>query len=191
MRVVAGSAKGVRLGPVPGGVRPLSDRAREGLFSSLGTLTVGARVLDLFAGTGAVGIEALSRGAAHATFVERSAPAARAVRDNARRAGVAERATVVRADVWGALASARIQGPFHLVFCDPPYDHGNRELEGILQAMVTHLAPGWRVLLTRGIKSSRPVIPIHWAVARELRYGDSLLTLYRPESYRPESEREV
>ncbi|MGH2637663.1 MAG: RsmD family RNA methyltransferase, partial [Actinomycetota bacterium] len=74
MRVIAGSAKGVRLGPVPSGVRPVSDRAREGLFSSLAARLPGALVLDLFAGTGALGIEALSRGADRAVFVERLGP---------------------------------------------------------------------------------------------------------------------
>ena len=90
MRVVAGSAKGVKLGPVPPGVRPLSDRAREGLFSSLGPSVRGARVLDLFAGTGATGIEALSRGARDAVFVDAGAGAVRAVRDNLRRTKLAD-----------------------------------------------------------------------------------------------------
>jgi 16S rRNA (guanine966-N2)-methyltransferase len=72
MRVIAGSAKGMRLGPVPPGVRPVSDRAREGLFSSLALEVPDARVLDLYAGTGAMGIEALSRGAEHAGFVDRA-----------------------------------------------------------------------------------------------------------------------
>ena len=77
MRVVAGAARGRRLAPVPEGTRPVSDRAREGLFSSLGDAVVGAGVLDLFAGTGALGIEALSRGAAGATFVDRAPGAIR------------------------------------------------------------------------------------------------------------------
>ena len=82
MRVIAGAAKGVRLGTVPAGTRPVSDRAREGLFASLHERVRGARCLDLFAGTGALGIEALSRGAASAAFVERDRRAAAAVRDN-------------------------------------------------------------------------------------------------------------
>ena len=85
MRVVAGESRGRRLAPVPAGTRPVSDRAREGLFSSLGELVQGARVLDLFAGTGAVGIEALSRGADRAVFVDSSLAAVRAVRDNLER----------------------------------------------------------------------------------------------------------
>src|SRR5207302_1365372 len=96
VRVIAGSAKGARLAPVPGGTRPLSDRAREGLFSSLGGLVVGARVLDLFAGTGAVGIEALSRGAASALFVDSAPAAARIIAENLRRTRLEKRGTVRR-----------------------------------------------------------------------------------------------
>ena len=77
MRVIAGAAKGLKLAPVPDGTRPLSDRAREGLFSSLGPTVVGACVFDLYAGTGAVGIEALSRGAEHAVFVDHGQAATR------------------------------------------------------------------------------------------------------------------
>src|SRR5438093_3582697 len=96
MRVIGGEAKGTRLAPVPRGTRPASDRAREGFFSSLGDRVRGARVLDLFAGTGAMGIEALSRGAEHATFVDSSPAAIATVRDNLRRTGLAERASVLR-----------------------------------------------------------------------------------------------
>ena len=82
MRIIAGTARGVRLGRVPHGVRPVSDRAREGLFSSLGDRVPGAEVLDLYSGTGALGIEALSRGAERATFVESDRASAAAVRAN-------------------------------------------------------------------------------------------------------------
>jgi 16S rRNA (guanine(966)-N(2))-methyltransferase RsmD len=92
VRVVAGSAKGVRLGPVPRGVRPVSDAAREGVFSSLAELVPGALVLDLYAGTGAMAIEALSRGAEHAVLVERNRAAVRTIRDNLERAKVGDRA---------------------------------------------------------------------------------------------------
>src|SRR5512134_3046350 len=99
MRVVAGSARGVRLAPVPRGVRPVSDRAREGLFSSLGDRVRGARVLDLYAGSGALGVEALSRGAAEAVFVERDRAALAAVRRNLELTRSADRAAVVGVDV--------------------------------------------------------------------------------------------
>ena len=183
MRIVAGSAKGVRLGPVPDGVRPLSDRAREGLFSSLGPERLdGAAVLDLYAGTGAMGIEALSRGAERATFVDRSAKAAAAIHRNLVLTHLDDRASV---QVSSALAYLNLRtrsgAPFDLVFCDPPYDLGSPELDEALEG----LADGWAgagttMVLTRGDRSSMPVIPVHWAVARQLRYGDSLVHLIRP-----------
>jgi len=186
MRIVAGSAKGVRLGAVPEGVRPLSDRAREGLFSSLGPDVAGSHVLDLFAGTGATGIEALSRDAEDAVFVDSSPRAVAAVLDNAGRAAVADRSTTVRADALAFLrADDRGRGPFDLVLCDPPYAAEAAAVADVLQELASghrggHLAGDtWTVVLSRGTKSSTPVIPLHWRVARELRYGDSLLTLFR------------
>ena len=185
MRIVTGSAKGARLAPVPDGVRPLSDRAREGLFSSLGPDAVAdAIVLDLFAGTGAVGIEALSRGAARATFVERSAQAGATIHRNLDITGLAADAVVHTLDVARFLAGAGRPGaPFDLVFCDPPYDMAGSEVQPLLEA----LTAGWvadqggTIVLTRGGRSSMPVIPVHWAVARELRYGDSLVLVIRPQ----------
>jgi 16S rRNA (guanine966-N2)-methyltransferase len=186
MRIVAGSAKGVRLAPVPQGVRPVSDRAREGLFSSLGARVPGARVLDLFAGTGALGIEALSRGADHAVFVERAPAAAATLYENLELAKVADHATVEPRAVRTFLRSAKIDadagggGPFDLVFLDPPYEMGSPELEETLEELADGplLEGGWTVVLTRAKTNPVHVIPLHWSTARELRYGDSLLTLY-------------
>ena len=177
MRVIAGSAKGMRLGPVPPGVRPVSDRAREGLFSSLALEIPDARVLDLYAGTGALGIEALSRGAYQASA---------AIHDNLDRTRLADRATVVTQDVSAFVAQARAtDGPFDLVLLDPPYDVATSELEGVLAGLAPKVLSdqGWTVVLTRGFKSSTPVIPVHWAVARQLRYGDSFVILYREVSW--------
>lgn len=186
MRVIAGSAKGMRLGPVPPGVRPVSDRAREGLFSSLALEVPDARVLDLYAGTGAMGIEALSRGAEHAVFVDRAYDASAAIHDNLDRTRLADRAIVVTRDVAAFVAQApSTTGPFDLVLLDPPYDVAASDLEGVLRGLgAGRLSDqGWTVVLTRGIKSSTPVIPVHWVVARELRYGDSLVILYREVSW--------
>src|SRR6266498_4765844 len=113
VRIVAGSARGTRLAPVPAGTRPVSDRAREGLFSSLGARVEGARVLDLFAGTGAMGIEALSRGAVGATFVDASVEAIRTIKENLRGTGVGGGATVRRSIARRAVRG--IPGPFELV----------------------------------------------------------------------------
>jgi 16S rRNA (guanine966-N2)-methyltransferase len=186
VRIIAGSAKGVRLGPVPPGTRPMSDMAREGLFASLGPAVEEARVLDLFAGTGAVGIEALSRGAAAAVFVEEQPRAVAAIRDNLTRAKLGDRASVHRSEVGRWLArSAAAQEPFDFVALDPPYELGGPPLERVLEALGGGWLAGqtWTVVLTRGHKSPPPAVPVHWAVRRQLRYGDSLLTLYREERW--------
>jgi 16S rRNA (guanine966-N2)-methyltransferase len=179
MRVIAGSARGVRLAPVPGGTRPLADRAREGLFSSLGGDVDGAVVLDLFAGTGAVGIEALSRGAARAVFVDSSLDAARAIRENLERTKLAERAGIVRRDALRALASDL--GSFDIVFLDPPYALAGPPLDAVLAAVAAEgaIVRGGLVVLTREIKSPMPVIPIDWASDRRLSYGDAAVFVYR------------
>jgi 16S rRNA (guanine966-N2)-methyltransferase len=186
MRVIAGSAKGLRLGPVPPGVRPVSDRAREGLFSSLALEVPDARVLDLYAGTGAMGIEALSRGAEHVIFVDRAYQATAAIHDNLDRTGLSDRATVVTQDVAAFLArTSPATGPFDLVLLDPPYGVTAPDLEAVIRGLGRERlsGTGWTVALTRGVKSSTPVIPVHWAVARQLRYGDSLVIVYREVSW--------
>jgi 16S rRNA (guanine966-N2)-methyltransferase len=184
VRVIAGSAKGVRLVKVPAGVRPVSDRAREGLFSSLGAEVEGARLLDLYSGTGALGIEALSRGALHATLVERAGSAVAAIMQNLARADVGDRAEVVAAEVGSFLSrNDKRTTPFDLVFADPPYGLGSPELEGTLALLGRGwLRPDrWTVVLTRGKQSSTYVIPVDWVLARRLEYGDSLVALYRPD----------
>lgn len=182
MRVIAGSAKGVRLAPVPRGVRPVSDRAREGMFSSLGDAASGACVLDLYAGTGALGIEALSRGAERAVFVERDRSAVRTIRENLARTDLEDRAEVVTADAVGFVTRDDIaEPPFDLVLADPPYDSPpdqvRRTLAGL--ASVGLAKHGWAVVLTRRTGSSMPVIPVDWLVARRLEYGDTLVLVFR------------
>jgi 16S rRNA (guanine966-N2)-methyltransferase len=181
MRVIAGTAKGRRLGPVPPGTRPVSDRAREGLFASLGERVVDARCMDLFAGTGALGIEALSRGAESCTFVDRSRAAAGTIRANLATTGFEAEGTVICRDVGSFLA--RRPSPERaasLVFVDPPYDVAVEELDAAMGALDRGwLDPdGWTVVVTRGHKGSLPAVPVHWAARRHLRYGDSLVILY-------------
>jgi 16S rRNA (guanine966-N2)-methyltransferase len=179
MRIIGGSAKGVRLGAVPPGTRPVADRAREGLFSSLGARVAGSVVLDLYAGTGALGIEALSRGATEAVFVDSARACAKAVRDNLERASFAERATVITGNVLAYLQKPAGTAA-DIVFADPPYDHDAGTIEPMLRELATgHTAAGCTVVLTRGKGSSAPSVPLHWAVARQLHYGDSLVLLYR------------
>jgi 16S rRNA (guanine966-N2)-methyltransferase len=175
---VAGSARGIRLTAVPAGTRPMSDRAREGLFSSLGSLE-GARVLDLFAGTGAMGIEALSRGAASAMFVDTAPGAVRTVRENLRRSRLAGRATLRRME--GLRQIRQKPGQFDLVLVDPPYRTPRPLLEALLDEMAGQgvVAPGGRVVLTRSSRSYMPVIPVNWALERRLSYGEAVVLVYR------------
>ena len=175
MRVVAGRLGGRRLLAPPGrDTRPTSDRVREALFSILGPLD-GLRVLDLFAGSGALGIEALSRGAAEAVFVERAPRAAAVVRGNLEALGL--EAAVVRADARAALrdASARADA-YDLVFLDPPYRDAaawGRELSAALPGV---LAPGARVVTE---SDRRAPLDLTLPLADERRYGDTLLRIHR------------
>jgi 16S rRNA (guanine966-N2)-methyltransferase len=171
MRIIAGTARGTRLARVPRGTRPLSDRAREGLFSSLGDRVEGARCADLFAGTGAMGIEALSRGAASCLFVDSGSAAIRAIRENLERTGMGDRATVVRGDVLAALD--RDPAPLDVAMLDPPYAHPHEAIREVLARLAQVVVPGGVVALTRPKADSIDVIPVHWAVVRILTYGDT------------------
>src|SRR6476469_8497039 len=120
MRVIAGSAGGILLYVPNSGVRPTMDRVKAAIFSSLGELVIGARVLDLFAGAGGLGIEALSRGAASALFVEENAAAVSAVERNLARTKLEGR--VRKQDVFAFLRSSSKVDPFRIIFADPPYE---------------------------------------------------------------------
>lgn len=160
----------------------MSDMAREGLFSSLAADVPGAIVLDLYAGTGALGIEALSRGADHAVFVERSAGAVEVIKENLERTRLADRADVVTHGVHRfVISDDKSVGPFDLVLVDAPYATGADELDGVLDSLADGwlVADGWAVALTRGIRSSMPVIPVDWRLSRRLEYGDSLVLVFR------------
>ncbi len=179
MRVVAGSAKGTRLAPVPAGTRPLSDRAREGLFSSLGPALEGARVLDLFAGTGAMGIEALSRGSANALFVDSAPAAVRTIAENLRRTRLGGKGEARRLDAIRALRQNL--GQFDLVLADPPYKLEPREVNTLLSELRSSgaVASGGRVVITRRRGSYMPVIPVDWHLTKQLHYGDALVLVFQ------------
>ena len=151
--------------------------AREGLFSSLGSSVAGARVLDLYAGTGALAIEALSRGAGSAVLVERSRPAVRAIGDNLARTRTATSVSVIASDVPRFLMTDdKSDGPFDLVFADPPYEADEPHVSEILRLLAGGwLAERWTVVLTRSSRSSMHVIPVDWPIARRLEYGDTLV----------------
>ena len=151
MRVIAGTAGGVRLAPVPKGVRPTGDRVREAVFNSLGQFFDGGDVLDLYAGTGALGIEALSRGFETAVFVEKDRAVRKTIAENLRRAGFADRAEVVAGDVGREVRRMAGRGRrFDLIFADPPYRILRSEVGGILGRLGELLAPGGRVVIEGG-----------------------------------------
>jgi 16S rRNA (guanine966-N2)-methyltransferase len=156
--------------------------AREGLFSSLGPAVEGARVLDLYAGTGAMGIEALSRGADRAVLVERSRLALRTIRENLERTRLAGRADVRQGEVARMLmGDDKFGGPFDLVLADPPYAAATEEIASVLAGVARGwLAPqGWTVALTRPKGAPEGHLPVHWHAARRLSYGDTLVLIFQ------------
>lgn len=173
MRVVAGAAKGRRLVAPPGrDVRPTSDRVKEALFSSLQPRLPGARVLDLYAGAGGLGIEALSRGASEVVFVERARPALDALRRNLATVDLPG-ATVLSGDV--AASIRRLSGAFDLVLADPPYALEEEALSAVLDAVQAVLAPGAVVVVERARKAPPPQWPPHLLAEEPRRYGDTTL----------------
>jgi 16S rRNA (guanine966-N2)-methyltransferase len=186
MRIISGRLRGRDLGRVPPGVRPTTDRVRESLFSALGSLE-GARVLDLFAGTGALGLEAYSRGATSVVFVERSRRVAHALRRRLEALSLAEEAGLswmtCEADVAVRRMADQGASPFDLVFLDPPYeaDRASTAREATVAALLSSglLSPGARVVVEGPTR--HPLAPVPGArVAHERRYGDTLLTWLEP-----------
>jgi len=176
-RVIAGSASGRRL-VVAGETRPTSDRVKEALFAMLGSVE-GAMVLDCFAGSGALGIEALSRGAASAVLVERAPEAVGAIRTNLERVGFADRVDVRRADVRAALRRPAPAPAADLVFVDPPYGWGDEELTALLDQLADSpwRAPGARVVLERPRRRPPGAFPRNWRSSRRRTYGDTLVVV--------------
>ncbi len=180
-RVIAGSARGVRLAAPGPGTRPLSDRVKQTLFAVLEPGLEDAAVLDLFAGSGAGGIEALSRGAAGATFVEKDGAAARVIAENLRRTGLQAAGRVVRRDVIGWLADpagAAADGPFDLVLVDPPYAD-TVALVRALELVGPFVRPNG-VVVAKHFWRDRPATEVGLlASERERRFGETALTFYR------------
>jgi 16S rRNA (guanine966-N2)-methyltransferase len=175
--VIAGQWRGRRLqAPAGAATRPTSDRTRAALFSILGDRVTGARVLDLFAGSGALGIEALSRGAAEATFVDSAPTAIRAVRANL--AAVGADAEVRRSDArWflgNASAAAR---QYDLVFLDPPYRLAGSLGDVLTPALPAVLAPGAEVIAE---SDRRAPLELGLPILDERRYGDTLIRIHGP-----------
>ncbi|HZP96194.1 MAG TPA: 16S rRNA (guanine(966)-N(2))-methyltransferase RsmD [Candidatus Limnocylindria bacterium] len=179
MRVIAGTAKGRPLVvPRGGGTRSATDRIRETLFAILEPSLPGARVLDLFAGAGTLGIEALSRGAAHATFVERSSQALAALRQNLKTTGFEGRSDIVPANVLVSLEQ-RLASPYDLVFCDPPFaDVAILESVLALLPAAGALAPDG-LAVARVLKKHQPTLPEGARLARTKELGEEALLFLR------------
>lgn len=182
-RIIAGSAGGRRLQVPPGrGTRPTSDRAREGIFSTLGSLygLAGARVMDLYAGSGAVGLEALSRGAAHALLVESDPRAVRTIRANVAALGLdgahvlADRVERVLARPCGE-PGGPADGPYDIVFADPPYAVTGEEVVRVLEALRDNgwLAEGALVAFERESRGKGLLWPDGYIEERVRRYGEA------------------
>jgi 16S rRNA (guanine966-N2)-methyltransferase len=181
-RVIAGSARGIRLRAPGPGTRPLSDRAKQVLFAILDPILPGARVLDLFAGSGAAGIEALSRGASSVVLVERDPGAIAIIERNLEATALSPSATVVRADALAWLArDGAAAGPFDIAIVDPPYAETTVMTEAL--ARLTKTGSG---LLTNGAwvvakhfwRDAPPDLGL-LASVRERRIGETALTFYR------------
>lgn len=178
MRIIAGSLKGRRLrSPGWPGLRPTSDRLRETLFNVLGERVRGADVLDACAGTGALGLEALSRGARAVTFVDADRRSAEYITDHAARFGVADSCRIVCARLPGAAAGRRLADAFDVILLDPPYD--NPDTDAILSAVGARLAAGGVLVLERARRAAPPAVE-GLTAARRVVAGDSALEFYTP-----------
>jgi 16S rRNA (guanine(966)-N(2))-methyltransferase RsmD len=178
MRVIAGSLKGRRLkAPDWEGLRPTSDKLRETLFNILAPRIVGARVMDVYAGTGAVGIEALSRGASEVLFVESDRRAQALIADNLAHCGVATGYTIIRTGALRALESPDAPTPDIILF-DPPYEASDSEVTGVLTAAGNRLAAGGIAVLEHARRKRAPEAAGRLARFREVVSGSSALAFY-------------
>jgi 16S rRNA (guanine966-N2)-methyltransferase len=171
--VIAGRAKGRRLKAPGEGTRPMMDRVREALFSSLGPRVTGAEVLDLYAGSGSIGLEALSRGAGRVVFVEKGRRALGVLRDNLEAVGLG--GEIVAGDVVAYLESSPDR--FDLVFVDPPYDHPLASVEEVLRKLSSRLRVGGVVVVHRRAESGIPEVP-GLSLEDCRRYGSTEITRF-------------
>jgi 16S rRNA (guanine966-N2)-methyltransferase len=166
---------------VPAGVRPAAERVRQAIFGSLGDRVAGARVLDLYCGSGAYAIEALSRGAASAVGVDRDARTIKTAKANVTAAGLDDAASFVRRDAGAFVgAEARRRGPFDLVFCDPPYDEP-ASLERLLSQLSGALAADGVVVVEQRWSQQDAADPSAYVLVADRRYGDTRVLTFRRE----------
>jgi 16S rRNA (guanine966-N2)-methyltransferase len=179
VRIVGGTLGG-RVLRAPGGAatRPTSEKVREAVFAILGSIE-GAHVLDLFAGTGALGLEALSRGAAHATFVDSARPAVAAISGNLRALGLEDRATVIAGDAVACAARQVPAAPWRLVFVDPPY-RSDLAARAVAALPLAHLAPGAVIVIEHDRHNPPPETLGSLLRTDQRRYGDTLISFFVP-----------
>ena len=178
MRVIAGDYKGRKLNtPAWEGVRPTSDKLRETLFNIVAPRIAGARVLDGYAGTGAIGIEALSRGAAHVTFVDRDRRATALIESNLALCGIERGYTIQCGDIASALARTHGAAEFDLILLDPPYDADPDTVTEVLEAAAARLTGDGLLVLERATRQE-PGVPHTVQRVRDVTSGDSTLTLF-------------
>lgn len=181
MRVIAGTLKGRRLAsPKWSGLRPTSDKLRETLFNVIAARVPGARVLDGYAGTGAIGIEALSRGAAHVTFVDRDPRALALIEDNLRRCGVTDRYAIIRSRL-GKGSQSLPPKAFDLGVLDPPYDE--TDLAAAISAAAPLIMPGGLLVIEHARRQLVPGVAAGMVRTRDLRSGDSALAFYEAPTF--------
>lgn len=181
MRIIAGQARGRRLkGPDTMGTRPATDRVREAVFSSIGGWVEDAAVADLYAGSGSFGLEALSRGATSAVFVENGRKALAALRDNVETLGLG--GAVVDMSVEDYLR--RAEDDFHLVFMDPPWDQDTAVMDRQLAALDRLVVVNGEIIVSRRHSDRVPEYPENWRVATDKRYGDTRILRYEKVSER-------
>lgn len=185
-RIISGFAGSLTLTVPPTGTRPTSDRVREALFSALDARDAidGYSVLDLYAGTGSLGLEAASRGAAYVVLVEKTPAAAKICRSNAALIrGKAPKSSTLRIEVAGQAVQAFLDGDsslWDLVFFDPPYELSNHELEQNLAALVPRLAEDAIVVIERASRDAAPVWPAGLQLDKAKTYGDTVLYWLQP-----------
>jgi 16S rRNA (guanine(966)-N(2))-methyltransferase RsmD len=184
MRVITGTAKGKKLKEVPGNItRPISDRVKEALFSILGEWVIDSRVLDLFGGTGAVGIEALSRGAGQATFVEKATAAVRVIRNNLTHTKLNDKATVIKRDAFKFL-SGEHKHPYDIIYIAPPQYRGMwLEALAMIDQRPNLLTENGIAIVQIHPKEFKEVDLTHLTLYDQRQYGSTMLCFYEKEAF--------
>lgn len=178
-RIISGFAGSRELKVPKSGTRPTSDRVREAIFSALEARDVieGANVLDLYAGSGALGLEAISRGASHATFVEKNTPAAGLLRSNCELITNAGKlpASVTHVTVAPVISylNTTVEREFDLVFIDPPYDLSENDVTSMFEHLVPHVASGADIVCERSSRSPQPTLPKNLSLTKSKAYGET------------------